>query len=200
MVVLAATSRPDLLDAALLRPGRLDRLLRCSMPSARERIQIVRALALRQPLAPGAAAALDAAAREAEGFTGADLGALLADAQLAAVHAALERSPQARCCFLRLPTCCFKRVGHAGLLPVRLGCLLRAMHFDCHTASHVAQDEAAAPRIMAEHVAAAAASSRPSITASERQRLEAVYARFQQGRDPGLSGSAAAKGKRATLA
>lgn len=114
VVVLAATSRPDLLDAALLRPGRLDRLLRCSMPSARERIQIVRALAARQPLASGAAAALDAAAREAEGFTGADLGALLADAQLAAVHAALERSPQARFCFVRMPASCVGRADHAG--------------------------------------------------------------------------------------
>jgi len=95
VVVLAATSRPDLLDAALLRPGRLDRLLHCGLPSARERVQIARALAARQPLAPGAAAALDAAARAADGFSGADLGALLANAQLAAVHDALARS-QAR--------------------------------------------------------------------------------------------------------
>lgn len=124
MVVLAATSRPDLLDAALLRPGRLDRLLRCSMPSARERIQIVRALAARQPLAPGAAAALDAAAREAEGFTGADLGALLADAQLAAVHAALDCLPQARCCFVCMPACCMDRAGHAGRSAWQPGCYL----------------------------------------------------------------------------
>ena len=64
------------------------------------------------------------------------------------------------------------------------------------------QDEEAAPLITAEQVASAAAAARPSISPSERMRLEAVYARFQQGRDPGLGGSAASKGKgkRATLA
>jgi peroxin-1 len=47
--VLGATSRPDLLDAALLRPGRLDRLLHCGLPSARERLQVP-APALQLPL------------------------------------------------------------------------------------------------------------------------------------------------------
>jgi len=58
------------------------------------------------------------------------------------------------------------------------------------------------PAITAEQVAAAAATARPSISPAERQRLDAVYARFQQGRDPGLGSSASAKGKgkRATLA
>lgn len=38
--MIGATSRPDLLDAALLRPGRLDRLLYCGFPTARERAQV----------------------------------------------------------------------------------------------------------------------------------------------------------------
>lgn len=38
--MVGATSRPDMLDAALLRPGRLDRLLYCGFPSARERLQV----------------------------------------------------------------------------------------------------------------------------------------------------------------
>ena len=88
VIVLAATSRPDLLDAALLRPGRLDRLLQCGLPNMGERKEILAALAARLPLAPDADLAAVAAATE--GFTGADLGALLADAQLAAVHAALD--------------------------------------------------------------------------------------------------------------
>lgn len=37
VTVLAASSRPDLLDAALLRPGRLDRLVACGLPSNKER-------------------------------------------------------------------------------------------------------------------------------------------------------------------
>jgi peroxin-1 len=45
VVVLAATSRPDLIDAALLRPGRLDRLVHCGFPSAQDRCVCVRAVA-----------------------------------------------------------------------------------------------------------------------------------------------------------
>lgn len=41
VVVLAATSRPDMLDAALLRPGRLDRLVFCGPPAAAERLSIL---------------------------------------------------------------------------------------------------------------------------------------------------------------
>lgn len=66
--MVGATSRPDLLDAALLRPGRLDRLLLCGFPGAEERIAITRALARRLRLAPDAQ--LDAMAAGAEGFTG----------------------------------------------------------------------------------------------------------------------------------
>ena len=40
VIVVGATSRPDMLDAALLRPGRLDRLLYCGFPNARERLQV----------------------------------------------------------------------------------------------------------------------------------------------------------------
>jgi peroxin-1 len=40
VVVIGATSRPDMLDAALLRPGRLDRLLYCGFPTPRERTQV----------------------------------------------------------------------------------------------------------------------------------------------------------------
>lgn len=43
--VIGATSRPDLLDAALLRPGRLDRLLMCPFPNAQDRAAIMKALA-----------------------------------------------------------------------------------------------------------------------------------------------------------
>lgn len=38
--VLAATSRPDLIDPALLRPGRLDKSLLCDMPNAQDRLEV----------------------------------------------------------------------------------------------------------------------------------------------------------------
>ncbi|CAI5480812.1 unnamed protein product [Closterium sp. Yama58-4] len=88
--VVAATSRPDLIDPALLRPGRLDRLVLCDFPGEEDRLAILRALSRTLPL--GADVDLAELARRTEGFSGADLQALLADAQLAAVHAVLLES------------------------------------------------------------------------------------------------------------
>ncbi|KAJ6427293.1 hypothetical protein OIU84_022816 [Salix udensis] len=82
--VFAATSRPDLLDAALLRPGRLDRLLFCDFPSRQERLEILAVLSRKLPLANDVD--IETIAGMTEGFSGADLQALLSDAQLAAVH------------------------------------------------------------------------------------------------------------------
>ncbi|KAK1361426.1 Peroxin-1 [Heracleum sosnowskyi] len=86
--VFAATSRPDLLDAALLRPGRLDRLLFCDFPSQHERLDILTVLSKQLQLTTDVD--FDALARMTEGFSGADLQALLSDAQLAAVHEILS--------------------------------------------------------------------------------------------------------------
>lgn len=92
--VFAATSRPDLLDAALLRPGRLDRLLFCDFPSQRERLDILKVLSRKLPLASDVD--LGAIARVTEGFSGADLQALLSDAQLEAVHELLGNDDDAK--------------------------------------------------------------------------------------------------------
>ncbi|KAK9137426.1 hypothetical protein Sjap_008020 [Stephania japonica] len=86
--VFAATSRPDLLDAALLRPGRLDRLLFCDFPSWQERVDILKVLSKKLTLASDVD--LEVVASATEGFSGADLQALLYDAQLASVHELLE--------------------------------------------------------------------------------------------------------------
>ncbi|ESQ40798.1 hypothetical protein EUTSA_v10012497mg [Eutrema salsugineum] len=87
--VFAATSRPDLLDPALLRPGRLDRLLMCDFPSPPERLEILTVLSRKLPMADDID--LDPIAQMTEGFSGADLQALLSDAQLGAVHDFLNR-------------------------------------------------------------------------------------------------------------
>ncbi|XP_073122071.1 peroxisomal ATPase PEX1 [Henckelia pumila] len=86
--VFAATSRPDLLDAALLRPGRLDRLLFCDFPSRRERLDILAVLSRKLPMAGDVN--LEDVAYVTEGFSGADLQALLSDTQLEAVHKLLD--------------------------------------------------------------------------------------------------------------
>ncbi|KAI0310136.1 P-loop containing nucleoside triphosphate hydrolase protein [Amylostereum chailletii] len=82
--VLAATSRPDLIDSALLRPGRLDKSLLCNMPTAPERKEILQAHARKVPVA--SAVDFDYLADATEGFSGADLQALLYNAHLEVVH------------------------------------------------------------------------------------------------------------------
>ncbi|BBN13818.1 peroxin-1 [Marchantia polymorpha subsp. ruderalis] len=86
--VFAATSRPDLLDAALLRPGRLDRLLLCDFPTLEERLAILDVLARKLPMADDVD--LHVVASLTEGFSGADLQAVLSDAQLESVHTFLD--------------------------------------------------------------------------------------------------------------
>ncbi|KAJ3688752.1 hypothetical protein LUZ61_017916 [Rhynchospora tenuis] len=82
--VFAATSRPDLLDAALLRPGRFDRLLFCDFPQWRDRMDILSVLSKKLTLSSDVI--LEDIASVTDGFSGADLQALLSDAQLAAVN------------------------------------------------------------------------------------------------------------------
>lgn len=91
--VLAATSRPDLIDPALLRPGRLDKSLLCDMPALEDRLDILRSLFQKVRLSSELADSDDAMteiARRTEGFSGADLQALVSNAQLEAIHDVLD--------------------------------------------------------------------------------------------------------------
>ncbi|XP_050398132.1 peroxisomal ATPase PEX1 [Patella vulgata] len=83
--VLAATSRPDLIDGALLRPGRIDKCLHCGLPTKEERIEILEALTDKMCLNQDVD--FDIIAEKCEHFTGADLKAVLYNAQLEAIHA-----------------------------------------------------------------------------------------------------------------
>ncbi|PIL32676.1 transporter [Ganoderma sinense ZZ0214-1] len=82
--VLAATSRPDLIDSALLRPGRLDKSLLCDMPDKQEREEILAALGRKITFAPSVD--LAELANATDGFSGADLQALVYNAHLEVVH------------------------------------------------------------------------------------------------------------------
>ncbi|KAI8639618.1 P-loop containing nucleoside triphosphate hydrolase protein [Parasitella parasitica] len=86
--VLAATSRPDLIDPALLRPGRLDKALLCGMPTFDERLEILEALASKMQLASDVD--LKVYAEKTEGFSGADLQGFLYNAHLEAIHGAID--------------------------------------------------------------------------------------------------------------
>lgn len=80
VVVIAATNRPDVLDPALLRPGRFDRQVMLDKPDIRGRMAILGVHARGKPLAPGVS--MVDLARQTVGFSGADLANLLNEAAL----------------------------------------------------------------------------------------------------------------------
>jgi transitional endoplasmic reticulum ATPase len=88
VVVVGATNRPDLIDPALLRPGRLERLIYVPPPDADGRADILRASAKTVPLAPEID--LAALAGELDGFSAADCAALIREAALAAMRQSLD--------------------------------------------------------------------------------------------------------------
>jgi len=87
VVVLGATNRPDLIDPALLRPGRLERLVFVPPPDAAARADILRASSRNVPLAE---IDLDALATDLDGYSAADCSALLREAALAAMRRDIE--------------------------------------------------------------------------------------------------------------
>ncbi|MGH3723735.1 MAG: AAA family ATPase [Mycobacterium sp.] len=88
VVVLGATNRPELIDPALLRPGRMERLVFVEPPDAQARKDILKTAARSVPLDPDVD--LDALATELEGFSAADCAALLREAAMAAMRRSID--------------------------------------------------------------------------------------------------------------
>jgi transitional endoplasmic reticulum ATPase len=88
VTVVGATNRPELIDPALLRPGRLERLVYVPPPDAAARAEILRAAGRHTPLAPDVD--LDALGAELEGYSAADCAAVLREAALTAMRESLE--------------------------------------------------------------------------------------------------------------
>ena len=84
VIVMAATNRPDILDKALLRPGRFDRQITVNYPDVRGREEILKVHSRGKPLGPDVN--LATIAKSTSGFTGADLANLLNEAALLAVR------------------------------------------------------------------------------------------------------------------
>ncbi len=84
VIVMAATNRPDILDPALLRPGRFDRRVTVDLPTTSERVEILELHARRKPLDKDVD--LEEVARGTPGFSGADLRNLLNEAALGAAR------------------------------------------------------------------------------------------------------------------
>jgi cell division protease FtsH len=93
LVVMGATNRPDILDPALLRPGRFDRQVTIDVPDVHGRLEILRLHGGKRPLAPGAS--LEEVARQTPGFSGAELASVINEAALLSVREGQDAIAQA---------------------------------------------------------------------------------------------------------
>ena len=89
VVVLAATNRPDILDSALMRPGRFDRIVEIPPPDERTRLEIFKVHTKKMPLAKD----VDLAdlAKKTDGYTGADIEGMCREAGMGAIRAKDEK-------------------------------------------------------------------------------------------------------------
>jgi cell division protease FtsH len=93
LVVLAATNRPDVLDPALLRPGRFDRQVTVDVPDVHGRLEILALHCGNRPLAPGTS--LEEIAKLTPGFSGAELANVINEAALLTVREGSSEMDQA---------------------------------------------------------------------------------------------------------
>jgi len=84
LVVMGATNRPDILDPALLRPGRFDRQVTIDVPDVHGRLEILRLHGNKRPLGPDAS--LEEVAHQTPGFSGAELANVINEAALLSVR------------------------------------------------------------------------------------------------------------------
>ncbi|WVR06200.1 hypothetical protein IAU60_003230 [Kwoniella sp. DSM 27419] len=199
--VLAATSRPDLIDPALLRPGRLDKSILCDMPSLNDRLDILKAVSAKLHTEDVNWSLL---AERTEGLSGADLQAVVYNAHLEVVHASLDRSTgevgnghtteTSRGAVMPVRA---SEVGYRQLAPsegqtsaaersdltARLGNIVKG-----HESSHVHTTRSSVqpvpkPVIELRHLLKSLDNTRPSVAAKDRQRLQAIYRNFMNDRD-----------------
>lgn len=193
--VLAATSRPDLIDSALLRPGRLDKSLLCDMPDFDERKDILKAVTRKVTLAP--TVDLDEIADATEGFSGADLQALVYNANLEVVHSTIsmdinggnssreDETPIEYTTFGGSKDKAVSSKAEKTALQKRL----RQIQASCQTNKAIVKDEKSAsilPKkqhvIQPEHFGTVLKTTRPSVPVDERLKLDRIYREFTSDR------------------
>ncbi|KAJ7276088.1 P-loop containing nucleoside triphosphate hydrolase protein [Mycena haematopus] len=187
--VLAATSRPDLIDSALLRPGRLDKSLFCDMPDLEDRKDILQAVARKVVLSPSVD--IDEIAAATAGYSGADLQALLYNAHLEVVHSSIASTPLDQRTSARdddAPVR-FTVIGGGSKTKVasradEMALQRRLRQIQSNAQAQVKTD---APRtstpktqheITSAHLSSVLKTMRPSVSADERARLDRIYRGF----------------------
>lgn len=94
VVVIAATNRPDIIDPALLRPGRFDRILYVSPPDRESRLQILKIHTKKKPLSEDVN--VEDLANKTDGYTGADIASLASAAVMLALREHIAKYPDSK--------------------------------------------------------------------------------------------------------
>lgn len=177
--IIAATNRLELIDDAMLRPGRLGKLLYVPLPSANDRVSILRALCRKVNLGPDVHFDTREGEEEeegstnlnrlmhdarAEGFSGADCAAFLREAGLAVMREWLDKHSNT--------------AATSGVLGVP------SDSGGVKEENTEKEGEWENPQICARHFDRAFNRSRPSVSASERQRYEMVQTLIKEGKPP----------------
>lgn len=211
--VLAATSRPDLIDSALLRPGRLDKSIICDMPNFDDRLSILKCICEKMDLEDE----IDLAeiATMTNGFSGADMQGVCYNAYLKAVHDKLNQDEQATA----TPTAEQERLREFFQVSGSKTGTLRAVDKQAlnrqienllngiQEASAYSEDcpltKATTPKvpINRSHFIASLDETKPSISMSEKTKLLRIYSEFLTGRDGNMPDGSASNdiGGRTTL-
>ena len=212
--VLAATSRPDLIDSALLRPGRLDKSVICDMPDYEDRLDILRSITAKMDLADDVK--LEEIAEKTGGFSGADMQGLGYNAYLKGVHVKLAAS-EAKAEetskstddndtyeFFQVNS---EKLKNKKLRPaerVKLLQQIQQIFTKKETESETvveSDDESQKVLITHENFVESLAETKPSISLSEKRKLQDVYRKFVSGRDGNMPDGSASNeiGGRTTL-
>lgn len=88
VTIIGATSRPDLIDPALLRSGRIDRLVECKIPATMDRLEIFKMIA--QSLNVDSKMNFEQMSSKTHGYTGADVKSIMTTANMLAIEENLE--------------------------------------------------------------------------------------------------------------
>lgn len=220
--VLAATSRPDLIDSALLRPGRLDKSLICDMPNLEDRLDILQAVQGTMKLSPEVDL-LNDVAMKTEGYSGADLQAVLYNAYLDAIHDIVDINEEEPEEVVEVTENNFdffqvdlsqneanaKSVMNSRAKLAERTRMVKKLETLLDTSSAISPEKVKPKggatndqvEIKSHHIAKSLEDTQPSISHSERVKLQAIYEKFVSGRSGDMpNGTASTEiGGRATL-
>ena len=153
--VIAATNRPDMIDPAMLRPGRLDKLVFVPLPTPEARCDILLTATRRMPLHANVDLRALASDARCAGFSGADLSALAREAAVAALQASMEAAATQAAA-----TQAAADAGNEGAPPAAM----------------------VTPRVCHEHFERAFALVQPSVTPQDEQRYRRLAERLRRTR------------------